>query len=144
MSQIFRDYTIFSIAAGELNNWGVPSYMSAETINQTTVLIDSKNKRHLPYNKDQISSDATMMMEFLEVYFAQLLGDLGENIVTCVFAGDIIDPLKNEDFRIILNKKTFTYDLPLGSLLPPKYCSKCRKSYNGRWSFCPFTGNYLR
>ena len=141
---MFREYSIFAVAAAELSDMGIPNYKSEDFLQETTLLIDTRNRRHYAHKKDRIDGDTQLMLNFFETYFSQLLGELGENITTCVFGSNIIDPLEKNDFKIIVDQKSFTFKLPLGSLLPLKFCPEDGEKFNGGWLYCPFHGTYLK
>ncbi len=141
---MFRKYSIFAMVFGELGPMGIPNYKSEKFMQANTLLVHPNKRRYSPQKKDEIDGDTQMIIGFLEMYLSQILGDLGENITICVFDCKTINPLEDDDFQIIIDKESFTFELPLGSLLPLKFCPEDGEKFNGAWSYCPFHGTYLR
>ena len=56
----------------------------------------------------------------------------------------LIDPLKPGSFKYTLYEQTFTWRLPLVSLLPPKVDPKTSEEFPGNYEFNPYTGEPLR
>jgi hypothetical protein len=55
----------------------------------------------------------------------------------------LLDPTVAGGFKYIVYDKTFTWRLPLGSLLPPKFDPKTHEQFPGNFQFNPYTGTKL-
>jgi hypothetical protein len=81
--------------------------------------------------------------------FANMMGQFGQNTIFVVFPGkgadgdQLIDPYKEGQLSFVENGHSFSWRLPLGSLLPDETCPKCGEVLPGNYKFCPYDGTKL-
>ena len=56
----------------------------------------------------------------------------------------LVNPKEKENFEIRLDKEVFQWRLPLGALLPPRYCPTDDEELSGAWNYCPYHGKALK
>ena len=145
---IFEDYTILAIADGVISDYGDVKYENINTILNST-FITKNNKAYHPFPEDEVTGDVKIVLGMLKPVLANMLGNMGENIHFIVFDGynskdqRLIEPLEDDDFSVSVGEEQFFYNLPLGSLMPPKSCKKHPQAMNGAWDYCPYCGNKL-
>jgi len=81
--------------------------------------------------------------------FVNMLGPMGQNMCFFLFPAEsadgrrIAEAKKEGAFSVKLGEREFRWRLPLGSLLAPKMCPKCKEKCSGAWNFCPWCGTRL-
>jgi hypothetical protein len=81
---------------------------------------------------------------------ANFMGRFGQNLTFVVFPGKdsegnkVADALGEGHLVLFENGHTFSWRLPLASLLPEKICPKCGEHLPGSYKFCPYDGTNLQ
>jgi len=146
-----REYTTLVVVAGKVSAFGNIQCFSEDEVRENILLQDAAGATYLPLKTAEINGDAQGMATVLRPIFVNALGKLGENFVILFFpaknkAGKAIAPAMDRgSFTVIMRRlagpeKSWTWNTPLNSLMPPKYCPVGKERVQSNWSFCPWHG----
>jgi hypothetical protein len=144
-----QDYMIVVIVDGDMGDYGNISYRSPSSIQEKLSMKDKNGKVYKSLSESEIKSDTREMLSAIKPVFANMLGNMGQNLHFYVFPGKdpqnkwIADPLENGEFTVVLDDKNYRWKLPLTSLFPMVVCDKCKENCSGAWSYCPWCGTKL-
>jgi hypothetical protein len=141
-----QDYTIFVIARAKLTMATLDARPKAEMLSNARLEVDGKTIDSLA--PEQLTPTAQAILVSIKPIFAAMLGKLGQSVEMVIYPskqGDqrLLDPLKPGSFTYTLYDQTFTWKLPLGSLLPPKVDPKTSEEFPGNYQYNPYTGEPL-
>ena len=148
--QVLDDYLIFAVADARINTFGTINSISREEIVQNITIKNSQGKIFNTIPETQQSQDLKNFLSFMKPFMTNFLGQFGSSIEFVVFPGKnnsqerLFDPFKEEVLNVNYNQSTYTWRLPLGSLLPPKYDSETGEKFPGNYNYNPFTGTILK
>jgi len=144
-----RPYVLVAVIDGKMGPFAGVTYKSEADIRASLQLKDSQGTFYRPLSQDKIDADARNFLSIMKPILANMLGPLGQNMHFFVFPAKnskgqkIADAKKQGFFSVKLGQNEFRWRLPLGSLLPPKMCTKCAEKCSGAWNFCPWCGSKL-
>ena len=147
--KVLRPYMLIVVVDGQMGTFGGITYKSEADIKTSIQIIDNQGTRCLPLSEDKIDADTKNFLSMMKPIFVNMLGPMGQNMHFFVFSGKnekgqkIADAKKDGAFLVKLGEREFRWRLPLGSLLPPKMCLKCKEKCSGAWNFCPWCGTKL-
>jgi hypothetical protein len=142
-------YVIFIVVDAKISTFGTLTATSQEDIQKNISLSMDKKERIKPISPDELSDETKALLMIMKPVFANTMGQLGKGMeFVCFNVNDsegnkLIDPLKKGAFTIKLEKDSFKWRLPLGSLLPPKFDPKTDEKFPGSYEYNPFTGDKL-
>ncbi|MAX81073.1 MAG: hypothetical protein CL843_12980 [Crocinitomicaceae bacterium] len=146
--EVFDQYTLFAMADGDISTFGNVSYKTKnEIINSTYIITDDKEYHPIPTS--EVSGDMTVILGMFTPVLANMLGTMGENMHFIVFQPEnekgnpLINPTEKGAFTIMLAGEAFNFRLPVGALMPAKWCEKDQEEFNGAWNYCPYCGSKL-
>lgn len=145
-----KDYVIVCVNDMVSNGTAPLSYKTEKEILADFSLVDSSNKVFYPLLENEISPEGLRLKERFTPLFMRTLGQLGAGMSVFFFkvqdehGENIIDARKNGTFKIIQGGKTFAWDLPLSTLVSPKFCPIDNQQMNGKWQYCPMHGVKLK
>lgn len=148
--KIVSPYQVFVVADGMIGALGGITYKPEEEIRKSIQLIDRDGSRYAPIGEDKIGSDAKNFLSIVKPVLANALGPVGQNMHIYLFPAknkenrQIMEATKEGAFTIRLGENSFTWKLPLGSLLPSKVCPVDGEELNGAWKYCPWHGEMLK
>ena len=140
-----RDYIMFCVVDLTLRNADL-QFKSEEEIRNSIRLTDSSKNIYKPLEDIDISSDAKRLVQTLKPVMAQMLGQFGTGTRIYLFKAKIVDNqpsinvMTKNSFTLSWNSTSFTWKLPLSSILPPKYCPVDNEKMKGNWEYCPIHG----
>lgn len=147
--KVLRPYTLIVIVDGKMGGSAGVTYRTEADIRTDLQLKDSHGTFYRPFSKDKINADVKNALAMMKPVFVNILEPLGQDMHFFVFPAksengrNIADARKKGAFSVKLGKREFKWRLPLGSLLSPKICPKCRENCSGAWNFCPWCGTKL-
>jgi hypothetical protein len=147
MLAILDDYMIFAIARAKLTMATLDARSKSEMLSNARLEIGDRTID--PIAPENLTPAAQSILVSLKPAFASMLGRLGQSVEVVIYPskqGDknLIDPLRPGSFKYTLYDQTFTWRLPLASLLPPKVDPKTSEEFPGSYEFNPYTGEPLR
>jgi hypothetical protein len=125
------------------------NFVDAATLRAGVKLQDSAGRAYAPVPEGQLGGDVKNLVAILRTMFGNMLGAMGEGMQVFFFpaetaAGEKIAVASKEgSFSLKLGEQTFSWRLPLSSLLPQKTCPEDGEKMNGAWKFCPWHGKTL-
>src|SRR5215203_1405848 len=142
--QYLKEYTLIIAVDGKPKISGAYDFKTDSVLRPKIKLI-FKEKTYQPLAYSQLSAEASMLEDSFKPLFGKLLGAMGEGMQIYFFKVNdtTLSAVKEGSFRIDLDTNTFNWDLPLSTLLMPKYCPVDNARLKGRWKFCPYHGNKL-
>jgi hypothetical protein len=144
---ILDDYLIFAIIRAKLGVGGIIDVRTkADMVSHSRLEVDGKSIE--PISPENLTPAAQAMLVSIKPMFASMLGKFGQGLEIVVYPSmqdgrRLIDPLKAGSFRYTLYDQTFSWRLPLASVLPPKIDAKTGDEYPGDYQFNPYTGEPL-
>ena len=145
----FDKYTMVAVIDGDIQIDGSISYNKEETTFKNLVIIGKDKVEYTPLFDDEIDEATNNLIKIMKPMLGNMLGALGENMHFYLFQkrdnplDKIVNPVEKEIFTIKLDKDSFVWNLPLGSLLKPKKCPVDSALLNGSWNYCPYHGKKL-
>ncbi len=139
----FEDYTLIIAADMYETGEGNHDYQPEEEMKKNIKIVDAIGNEYLPLEDKDISSTALLFKEKLSPALANAIGEMGKHAYLFFFKtapANTNSTLKNGSFRVILNKSSFKWVLPLACMLPPKYCPVDELKMHGDWLYCPYHG----
>ena len=86
----------------------------------------------------------------LKPIMANMLGQFGKSLEFYAFPAKdkadkpLADPFANGKIKVAMSGRSFSWRLPLGSLMRPKKCATCGEEFSGNYNVCPFDGTKLK
>lgn len=145
--KVVRPYTIIVAVDGKIGAFGAITYKTQDQIRSSLQFVDGKGNAYRPYT--QLDADITGFLSMMKPVLENMLGPMGQNMHFFVFPGNgkdgkrLADPKSDGTFTVKLDERDFRWRLPLGSLLPPKICPKCKEKLSGAYKYCPYDGTKL-
>lgn len=141
------DYTIVALLRASPGLAGLTDVQpKEELLKNTRVAIGGKTVEALA--PESISPGAQLLLAQLKPALGSMAGQIGENLEFVVYPGKadgrfLLDAAKEGSFEVSLYEQTFTWRLPLGSVLPPKVDGKTGEQFPGNYNYNPYTGGRL-
>jgi hypothetical protein len=147
MLAVLDDYMIFAIARAKLTMATLDARSKSEMLSNARLEIGDKTID--PIAPENLTPGAQAILVSVKPVLAGMMGKVGQSVEMVIYPskqGDqkLIDPLKPGSFKYTLYEQTFTWRLPLVSLLPPKVDPKTSEEFPGNYEFNPYTGEPLR
>lgn len=141
------DYSIFVIARAKLTMASLDARPKSELLANARLEINGKTID--PIAPENLTPGAQVLLSSIKPALASILGKIGQSVEMVIYPNKqadqkLLDPLKPGSFKYTLYDQTFTWRLPLGSLLPPKVDPKTSEEFPGNYDFNPYTGEALR
>jgi hypothetical protein len=141
-------YTIVAMLRARVGGAGLEDIVpKAELLKN--VRFEANGKIIEPMTPEQISPVAQVMLLQLKPAMAATVGQVGQALEFVVYpskAADgqlLVDPAKSGSMTIKLYDQTFSWRLPLGSLMPTRIDKKTGEEFPGNYLFNPYTGDKL-
>lgn len=145
ITQLMKDYTVVLVVSGKVGMFGGVTYKEYEEIKDNTkIYYNGEMLKQL--SSDEVPADLQNFFGMIKPVMKNMLGQMGENMQLLIFQNGKkmdINPYKKGTLSFEFFEYNDEISLPLGSLIQKKRCPKCDKKYNGKWSYCPFTGSKL-
>jgi hypothetical protein len=145
-----RSYVMVTVSAVRVGKDGKAKFASRETINKRTVrLRDGSGATYEPLPPGAGGPAVELFVTYWEEFVSPQFGEVSEAMVFYVFPGKdpegrlIADPEADGSFTVFVGEHEFVWELPLASLLEPKYCPECGRELSGVYNYCPFDGAVL-
>jgi hypothetical protein len=144
-----QEYTVISVLDAKKAGTDGFSFTSAEDILKTATLTDPDGQTLSPVADSDLSPGAQNLFAIMKPLLANMLGRFGQNLVFVVFPGkdsggkSVADPLGAGRLTFVENDHSFSWRLPLASLLQEKICPNCGEHLPGNYKFCPYDGTKL-
>jgi len=145
-----RDYSDGWIFQVPLSEYEGVTFVSEQTLRDSVVLVDGAGNEYRSLPPLDVGPDARNLLAMLQPMLANMMGPMGQNLHFLVFPGlddagrRIADASAEGQFAVRVGDEEFRWRLPLGSLLPPKFCPVDGERLNGAWKFCPWHGVELQ
>jgi len=146
---VIRPYTMIALVDGRVGPMGGITYRSEEDIRRNVSLRDAAGRVYEPFGEAGISPDAKNPMQVLRPVIANIIGPMGQNTHFILFGAksaqgeSIADATRPGSFQVVYENNPFSFRLPLGSILPPKFDPATRERFPGNYDYNPYTGARL-
>ena len=148
--KVLRPYTLIIVVDATMSSFGAVTYRPEADIRAGIQIKDARGTIYRPLSENKIDADSKNFLSIImRPIFANTLGPMGQNMHFFLFPAktkngrNIADAKREGAFSVKLGEREFRWRLPLGSLLRPKICSKCKENCSGAWNFCPWCGTRL-
>nr|WP_321409587.1 hypothetical protein [uncultured Carboxylicivirga sp.] len=149
VEQAFENYVVICALDLYINPDGSMRYTSEQDLRKTLSVEDSTGNQYYPLTNAQLSAEALSFSEAIKPMFAQMLGQLGKGMAFYFFeikdndGNNVFNEFEEGKLIVKHSARTFTYNLPLVVLLPPKHCPVDGEEMKGNWNYCPIHGAKL-
>jgi hypothetical protein len=148
----FKGYNLFLVGVGDL---GVGNYTwtKEDEIRKHVVMRDQNGNIYKPL--EETPNEVGSLISGMKPMLKNMMGDLGEGMQFVLFTGkdstgnSFADPHKSSEIFLDVSElmgpatSTYTWKLPLTSLVPPKFCPVGKEKVEANWKYCPWHGNKL-
>jgi hypothetical protein len=141
-------YSIFLVMDGEMSPMANLTAKSRKEL-VATMSLNVEGKTYTPLSDAAVPADLRMIGEMMKPVMKNLLGNLGQQMEMVVFADADANgrTLMREDgtgdASLSMSARTFTWHLPLASLLPPMEDRDNGDTFPGDYAYSPFSGRKL-
>lgn len=141
------DYHVIAMLRADAGIAGLTGVQpKAELLKNARVTFDGKPIE--PLAPEQVSPAAQLLLSQLKPGLASMMGQVGQSMEFVVYPAKadgrpVMDALQPGTLQVKLYEQTFSWRLPLGSLLPPRRDPKSGEQFPGNYQFNPFTGEKL-
>jgi len=143
IKETFRDYTLIIAADMYETGEGNHDYQSQEEMKKHIKIVDAMGNDYYPLEDTEISATGLLFKEKLSPALANAIGEMGKHAYIYFFKTGTVNTnstLKSGSFKVVLNKVSFGWTMPLACMLPPKYCPVDELKMHGDWLYCPYHG----
>jgi hypothetical protein len=153
--EVMDPYIVIAVADGTIGPFGGTTFLPEPDLRKSLRIQDTDGNSYAPLSQEASSADARNLLGMMRPGLAGMLGPMGENMHFFLFASRapdgrrIADPRQAGRLSVTLGGveglKTLehTWRLPLGSVLPPRWCPEDGERLSGAWRYCPFDGSEL-
>jgi len=147
-----NDYVVIVVAVGNMGAGSI-EWMPESDVRKHIKLRDQAGHLYGPVT--EISAEAQEISDVMKPVFKNILGPMGEGVQFFFFpakdakGAEIANTSRSSEFSLEVSDvmglgiKTYTWRLPVSSLLPPKYCPVGKEKVEANWRYCPWHGNKL-
>lgn len=145
----YKDYLFLCSANIQIHLNGTMTFIEEDELREFLSIADKNGKIYYPLENDLLSDDLKLFNEMMKPMFAQMLGQLGEGMHFYFFeikdkkGNNVINENMNDDFIVKHSNKEFKFNLPLVTLMEPKFCPIDSVEMKGNWMYCPYHGTKL-
>lgn len=145
---LLTPYNMIVVSEGTMGMFGA-RYKPKEDVIKNCKLIDAKGNIYDAIDEDDLKPDIIMFIDLIKPFFANLMGEMGENMHVLMFPVNsyngtkIIQATELGSFTIKVGDEEFVWDTPIESFLAPKMCPIDKKRMSGGWTYCPYHGDTL-
>lgn len=146
---VIGEYEMFAVVQGEVNDFGIGTYVDESEIRKSIRLTTSEETRFIqPVAENEISGEMKVLLVTISPILENIMGDLGSNFHFFLFesekSGDrLCNPYEDGTISILTAKFDYEFSTPVPSLIEKKVCPVDGELHNGIWKFCPHHGNKL-
>ena len=143
-----QDYVLIAVVDAKKGQSGL-SFTPADDILKSAKLTAPDGQTVTPLAEANLNPAAQNLAGVVRPLFAGMMGRLGQNFELLVFPGadtagkKVADPMGEGRVTLAENEHSFSWRLPLASLLPEKICPKCGEHLPGNYKYCPYDGTKL-
>lgn len=146
LHEIVDDYAIFAILRGRITLNDLEATPREELLRGARLEVNGRSIE--PLSMSEVKPGVQVIMGAMKPMFASMLGTLGQSLEFVFYPNGqkgrhLIDPSAAGNLKYVLVDQTFTWRLPLGSLLSPKHDPRTGEEFPGNYQFNPFTGDRL-
>jgi hypothetical protein len=142
-------YTLMIVYSGKMDIDKQMFVSESETKIRNSVSLEYNNKKYKAPSPTQLPDELAQLSQALKPAMTQMFGSMGPGMNFFFFDirdgqnNAMIDPYKDTDFKITVDKESFNYNLPAASLFEDKECEKDGEKYPSNYNYCPIHGNKL-
>lgn len=142
-------YAIFAVIDTKISTFGTVEAKKPEDIIATSYLLVNGDTKLQPLPEEEINEGLKTFFSVIKPLFANMMGNMGKSFQFLVFKNKLengktlLDATKPGNFTFYLSEAPFSWRLPLGSLLPPRFDAKTGEEFPGNYNFSPFSGDKL-
>jgi hypothetical protein len=143
------DYTIVAVVDANITPLGGLDARSIGEIRSNISLKIGDGQPLRPLDDKDIADDTRTLLATMKPAFANVLGQFGKGMELVCFKGKdpqakrLLDPRGSAVFTVTYKNKPYTWRLPIGALLPPKFDAQTGEKFPGNFLFSPYTGKKL-
>lgn len=146
----FSGYTLVMIYSGKMDIDKKMFVSESESTIRNKVSLEYNSKKYKPLPPNQLSDELAQLSAMLKPMMGQMFGSMGPGMNFFFFdvrdgkRNSMLDPYKDTDFKVNVDKEKFNYNLPVPSLFEDKECEKDGENYPSNYNYCPIHGNELK
>lgn len=140
--QLLGKYMIFTVVDGEIGPFGGVTYVDEEQVRRSVAIRAGNQTFTTPLDHEDLDPDVQQLLRVMKPMMQQMAGELGQNMHFVVYAAPqgplLLDPTRFGELEVSVGDESFTFGLPLPSLLQDKHCPKCDRDFRGDYAACPY------
>lgn len=144
---VFRNYTMVLVIDGKLGPVASLSYSSEAAIRANLTVLDTQGGSYSPIKESDVDPDMKNLIQIFKPILANALGPMGQNMNFFLFQTKdrhaVVKATDEGKFDVVLAEQTFSFRLPLGSILPPKFDAQSGEKFPGNFVYSPYSGAKL-
>lgn len=150
LEELFDGYTLVMIYSGEIDTDNQMFVSESASTTRNKVYLEFQGKKYKPLTDSQLTDELSELTESIKPMINQMVGSLGPGMNLFFFDvrddnnKSLIDPYKDNDFKIKIEKEIFHYNLPVPALFEDKKCEIENETYPSNYNYCPIHGNQLK
>jgi hypothetical protein len=141
-------YLVFAVVEGTIGALGQIEAVPKEAVlaKMSVTVVEHVLK---PIPDDNLDEGAKNLFQAMKPFISSAAGKIGQSMEFVLFEGfdtkgkRYVDPRKKGSLSAKLGEREFTWRLPLGALMPPKYDADSGEEFPGNYDFSPFSGAKL-
>ncbi|MCL6584587.1 MAG: zinc ribbon domain-containing protein [bacterium] len=153
--ELFAPYVTFIVVHGRIASSGFAVFTSKSVLQQHIFLEDRAGHVYKPLDDEDLEPGTRNAIVMIKPLFSSMLGQMGDNMNFILFPSEskgkekLYEATGEGKFSIRIKgipqvkDQVFQWILPLSSLVPAKFCPKCRQQESGSWKYCPWCGSLL-
>ena len=148
--EVLEPYFILAVVDGTIGPLGGAEFRPDAEVRAAIIVTDQTGANYKPLPWADVSPDVQNLIQAMKPAIENMIGEVGKNMHFYLF------PAKNKDgeffvnaaaegsFEVSLGETSYTWRLPLSSVMPPKICPVDQESLSGAWKYCPWHGKPLK
>jgi hypothetical protein len=147
LETVMGEYSIFAISRVRTGLATGEATSKADMLSHAKLQIGAEIVE--PLSPENVSPGAQAVLAGMKPMFTSMMGKLGQSLELVVYPNKqgertLLDATKPGGFTYSLFDNTFTWRLPLGSVLPPKIDARSGEEFPGNYDFNPYSGDRLQ
>lgn len=146
LEEAFDKYIVFGVVNLKVTG---DKLISINRKSMRLEVIDPSNNYLIETSINRIPEADKELLLIVKDILAQMAGNYGKSMELFVFSkgknsGHAVNATSSGILKAVLNQNSYTWRLPIGSLMPAKYDVETNERFPGNYLYNPYTGKLLK